>query len=81
MKALGDKRGGEAAMRVAHEQGSSSQVEKCPKCVECPECGRDPNYHYLVNQDLPNVLASKISHPEIDKIFNMLFFQTTLLHL
>ena len=59
MKGLGDERNGEAAMRVAQEQGSSSQVEKCPKCEACPDCGLDPRFHYEANREVPKVLTSK----------------------
>ena len=59
-------------MRTALSNVMSSRVKKCLKCMECPECGQDPNYHYLVNQDLPNVLASKNNLPEIDK--NSMFY-------
>ena len=62
-------------MRVALSNVMSSQVKKCPKCMECPECGQDPNYHYLVNQDLPNVLASKNNLPGIDKNSMFYFFR------
>ena len=63
------------AMRVALSNAMSSQVKKCPKCMECPECGQDPNYHYPVNQDLPNVLASKNNLPGIDKNSMFYFFR------